>query len=135
MFAELLSYDPDTIDSATREQVANILKARSEILQASAEVGALRARVWAGEAGLEDVIDLKAADLAKLREDYINKMGPFVQSAVDLEELKGMLPMFGMALLQTFKVPMPVVLEALGADVDQIMLLIRQIKSAIEDQD
>lgn len=133
MSAELLNYDPSTVEPEIRAQMAGVLRARNEILRASADVAELRARAWDGEAGATDLIDLKAADLAKIREDYINRLRPFLKEAVDTEGLKDMFPMLVVALLQNFKVPAPVVLEAIGVDVDQIKLFVNSIKDLIED--
>lgn len=133
MFEELLNYDPATISPEIREEVAAILKARSELLVAQAEVAGLRARQWASEDGLGDLIDLKAADLARLREDYGNKGVALFKNAVNVEGLLEMLPMFAVALLQQFKIPLPVLMEAVGMDIDGIKLLVEMARDAISE--
>lgn len=131
MFTELLSYDPETLDPEIREQVSNILQARSELLVVQAEVAGLRARVWAGEDGLDDAIDLKAADLLKLREDHRDQFVKLLKVSVDVEGLVELLPALGVALLQKFNIPLPVVLEASGADIDALKLLVEKTKELI----
>lgn len=133
MLEELLGYDPSTIDDKTRAEVSNILQSRSVLLAAQAEVAGLRARAWAGEVGLNEIIDLKAADLAKLREDYSKSLLALLKRSVDVDGLLEMLPMFGMALLQKLNVPLPVLLESLGADLDAIKALVEIVKEAISD--
>lgn len=133
LLKELLTYDPSSLNAEQREQMAGILKARGEILRASAEVSDLRARAWAGEEGMADLIELKAADLAKLREDYMNQVRPFISTAVNVEGLTGLLPMMAMAVLQNFNIPLPVVMEALGIDVDQIKLLVDKGKEVFDE--
>jgi len=131
LLAELFAYDPAVVDPEIRAKMADILKARGEILRASAEVSDLRARSWAGEEGLTDFIDLKAQDLAKLRDDYGQQMIPFVKDSVDVDGLMGMLPMFGIAVLQNFKVPPMLLLEAL--DIDNIKMVATKLKSLVDE--
>jgi hypothetical protein len=133
LLEELLGYDPSTIDDKTRAEVSKILQSRSVLLTAQAEVAGLRARTWAGEVGLSEIIDLKAADLAKLREDYSKNLLSLLKRSVDVDGLLEMLPMFGMALLQKLNVPLPVLLESLGADLDAIKALVEIVKEAISD--
>src|SRR6187431_883374 len=109
MFAELFTYDPATLDPELREQMAGVLQARSELLTAQAEVAALRARAWGGEAALDAIIDLKSAELAKLRQDSSNQMRALLKESVDLEGLLDVLPTLGVLLLQKFNIPLPVI--------------------------
>lgn len=133
MLEMLLSYDPNSLSEEHRAQMAKILSARGDILRASAEVNDLRARAWAGEEGLADLADLKAADLAKLREDYRDELLPFLKEAVDLEQLQGLIPMVALAAIRSFRIPPPVVMEALGLDVDNMKMLTEQIKKLISE--
>lgn len=133
LLTELLTYDPATIDPSVRYQVAGILQARAELLTRQAEVAALRARAWGGEDGLNDAIDLKAAELTKLRKSNSEKMRALLKDAVDLDGLLDMLPALGVAVLQKFNVPLPVVLEALGVDIDAIKEMVTATKELIED--
>lgn len=133
MLDELFSYDPSTIGPKYREQMAAILKAKGEILALSSEVTSLRARSWAGEEGLTDLIDLKAADLLKLRVDHADLVGPFVKDATDLDALKTLLPMIAMGVMHTFKIPLPIIVEAIGFDVDQFKMLAEAIKELVEE--
>jgi hypothetical protein len=133
LLEELLSYDPSTIDVETRAEVSNILQSRSVLLAAQAEVAGLRARAWAGEAGLSEIIDLKAADLTKLREDNSKSLIALLKKSVDTDGLLEMLPMLGVALLQKLNIPLPVVLEACGVDIDAIKALVEMAREAISD--
>jgi hypothetical protein len=133
VFSNFLSYDPKTIDPAYREQMVEILKARGEILRISAEVSNLRARSWAGEAGADTAAELLAAGLAKARADYISKVRPFLDGVINLDKLKDLLPMLALAGLQVLNVPLPVILEALSVDVDNIKVLAEAIKELIEE--
>lgn len=133
MFAELFTYDPATLDPAIREQMAGVLQARSELLAAQAEVAALRARAWGGEAALDGIIDLKAAELARLRQDNSNRMRALLKGSVDVEELLDVLPTVGVLLLQKFNIPLPVILEAAGVDLDAIKALLEATKELFND--
>ena len=133
MFAELFTYDPATLDPAIREQMAGVLQARSELLVAQADVAALRARAWGGEAALDAIIDLKSAELAKLRQDSSNQMRALLKESVDLEGLLDVLPTLGVLLLQKFNIPLPVILEAAGVDIDGIKTLVEAAKELIND--
>lgn len=132
MLTELLSYDPADIDPALREKMAGILKDRAELLRAQAEVSDLRSRAWAGEEGLSDIIELKAADLTKLREDYMSQVRVLVKDSVDVEGLLGVLPMMGLAVLQKFKVPPTLLLEAMGVDFDHFKKLVDEVKEMLK---
>lgn len=133
MIDQLFSYDPSTIAPKYREQMAEIITARLTYLKASVEVNELRARSWGGEAGLTEIIELKSADLAKLRMDFVEKLMPFLQEVVNLDALKGLLPMVALGVLNTFKVPLPVIGEAIGLDVDNIKMMGESIKELIEE--
>lgn len=133
LLTELFAYDPADIEPEYREKMAGILKARAELFSLSSEVTGLRARAWAGEEGLTDLIDLKAADLAKLREDYGKQMIALFKVSVDVEGLLGLLPMLGLAVLNKFKVPPLLLLEAAGMDVDNLKLIAQQLKELVEE--
>lgn len=133
MFAELFSYDPANLPAEVREQMAAILTTRGVLQRASADVSDLRARAWAGEEGLTEVIELKAADLAKLREDFSAHFVPFIKDSVDLDGLMEMLPMFALGVLSKFKVPPLLLLEAIGMDVDNLKLLADKLKEAFDE--
>ena len=134
MFQELFTYNPADIQPAHREQMAAILKARGEFMRASAEVSDLRARAWAGETGMDDLIELKAADLAKIRQDYAPLMIGLLKESVDVEGLLSLVPMLVAGVLQNFRVPLPVLLEALGVDFDNLKLLAEQLKDFINEE-
>lgn len=133
MFPQLFSYNPDDIDPAHRELMARILKARGEYLRVSAEVSDLRARTWAGEKGLDGVAELKAAYLAKLRTDYTEQVRELLKESVDLEGLTDLIPAVIAGVLQNFKIPLPVLMEAIGVDLDNFKLLSEGLKELIED--
>lgn len=133
MFAELFSYDPAEIDPKYREQMVAILRAKSELLRVTAEVNDLRARTWGGDDSVVGLMELKAADLAALRQDFIALVGPFLEQVVDVEGLKSLLPMIAMAAMQNLKVPFPVIFEACGVDFDQFKLLADQIKEFVSE--
>ncbi|HEY6019066.1 MAG TPA: hypothetical protein VIY48_03975 [Candidatus Paceibacterota bacterium] len=133
MFADLLSYDPSTVDPKYRDQVASVLRARGEFLRASAEVAELRARAWAGEDGLTGIIELKGADLTALRQDHMEKALTFLQDVVNLDQLKSLVPMLMMAVLQNLNVPLPVIGEAIGLDFDAFTLLASQLKEVFDE--
>lgn len=133
MLDQLFSYDPSTISPKHREHMARVTQARVEYLKAAIEVAELRARAWAGEAGLTEVIDLKGSDLTKFRVDYTEKLLPFLQEVVNLDALKSLLPMMALGVLNTFKVPLPVIGEAIGLDVDSIKMMGESIKELIDE--
>lgn len=133
MFDELFSYDPNSVSQEIRSQMIRILKARGEHQRYSAEVSELRARAWAGEDGLTGITELKAADLAALRADYIALVLPFLKASVDVEKLMDLLPALGMAILQTLNVPLPVIMEAAGGDFDNFKMLAEQLKELINE--
>lgn len=133
MFTELFSYDPSAIEPEHRERMAGILKARCEYLRAAAEVMDYRARAWAGEMGLSEIAELKAADLAKLRQDFSKQVMELLKTSVDLEGLMESLPMLVLAVLRNFKVPLPIVMEAIGLDLDQFKFLTEELKKLVND--
>lgn len=133
MFGQLFTYNPADFDEETREKMASILKARAEYLHASAEVLELRCRAWAGEAGIEDLAELKASNLAKLRQDYAERMQNLFVDAVNMEGLVALLPMVAGGVLQNFKIPLPVLLEAAGLDLDYLQIAVRGLKGLFED--
>lgn len=134
MLKELFTYNPDDIHPTHREQMAAILKTRGEFMRASAEVSDLRARAWAGETGLNDLIELKAADLAKLRQDHAPRLIGLLKDSVDVDGLMSLVPMLAAGILQNFRVPLPVLLEALGVDFDNFKLLAEQLKDFINEE-
>lgn len=133
MFDELLSYDPAAVEPQYQERMASILRARGEILRASAEVSDLRARAWAGEQGIAVLIELKAANLAALRQDYTGQLKPFFQDVVDVQHFKELVPMLVLVVLQGLKVPLPVLFEAVGVDFDTFKTLAEQLKEVISE--
>lgn len=133
MLTELFSYDPAEIDPERRKQMSIILSSRAAMVRAQADVGELRARTWAGEDGLNDIIDLKAADLDKLREDYRRHVQEMLSTAVDVQGLLETLPMLALAVLQKFNVPPMLLLEALGVDFDALKVVTEGIKDMIEN--
>lgn len=133
MLTELFSYDPNTISPENRVQMAGILQARGEYLRASAEISDLRARAWSGEEGLGDISDLKAVYLTELRKNYTKQVGVFLKSAVDLEGLKELVPTVLAGVLQNFKTPLPVVMEAVGMDLDNFKIAAEQLKRLMEE--
>lgn len=133
LFSAMFSYDPATLPADKREQMAEILKARGEILRVQAEVVDLRAQSWAGVPGASDLAEIKAQDLAKARLAWVEKAKPFVVASVDTDSLMELLPMIIGGVLQSFKVPLPVVLEALGADVDNLKVMVEALKELLED--
>jgi len=133
MFADLFTYDPAAIDPAIREQMAGLLQARSDLLAAQAEVAALRARAWGGETALDDIIDLKSAELAKLRQDHNDRIRALFKESVDVKELLDVLPTVGVLLLQKLSIPLPVIMEASGMDMDAIKMLVKAAKDLIND--
>jgi len=126
----LLTYNPADLSDDHRTQMAHILKARAELQQASAEVAILRARVFSGDPdpSLPDLIDLKSANLLKLRQDSGHATMAFVKNSVDVDGLLEVLPTIGFLILQKFEAPLPVVLEAMGVDIDAIKLLVSELK-------
>lgn len=132
MLDELLSYDPDALSVKKREQMAKILLARAEFLRAAADVAELRSRAWTGDKGATELAELKGADLTKLRQDYVEHALVVLQDGVNVEHLQSLLPMVMMAALQSFKTPLPVLLEAVGLDIDYFKLASRGIKEFIE---
>ena len=135
MFAELFSYSPDDIEPKYRERMAQILRARGELLRATSEVIDLRGRAWAGEPGLTAIIDLKAAALTALRRDYQQVAVSFAKETIDVDGLLEFLPLILTGILSKFHVPLPVVLEALGADVDGLKLLAELLKKLVDGAD
>lgn len=133
MFTELFSYDPSAIEPEHRERMAGILRARREYLRAAAEVMDYRARTWSGEVGLGEIAEIKAADLAKLRQDFSKQVMELLKASVDLEGLMESLPMLVLAVLRNFKVPLPIVMEAIGLDLDQFKFLTEELKKLVND--
>lgn len=131
--SDLLSYDPALIRPAQREQMANLLRIRGEYLAKVAEVTALRAQSWTGVEGAKDAADLKALELAVPRLAYVNAIRALFKDAVDTDGLVDLLPMFGIAILQKFKVPPALLLEAVGMDIDQIKLFVEAVKEGLSD--
>lgn len=130
----LLAYDPATIDPATRAKVAGVLKARSELLTVQGELAALRAVTWAGSnESLTEVIELKSAVLKKLRKDHSEKQLSLLKESVDVDGLLDILPDLGVALLEKLNVPLPVILEIVGADFDGIKDMLAAGKELINE--
>lgn len=129
----LLSYDPASMPEESRQQMANILKTRGEYLRSAAEIADLRARIWSGEQGLNDITELKGASLTNIRALYIEQVITLLKDSVDLEGIMALMPMIIGGLLQSFKVPIPVMFEAIGSDVDQLKILVEGIQGLLED--
>jgi hypothetical protein len=130
---ELFSYDPKDIRPEIREQMAGLLRMRMDLLRATTEVLEYRARVWAGEAGLEDIAELKAADLARLRADHLALVIDLVKNSVNVEGLKGLFPVVLVGVLQNVNIPLPVILEAVGADLDNFKSVAESLKRLVEE--
>jgi len=133
LLTELLSYEPADLDPELRSKVASILHARSELLARQAQVAGLRAQVWSGVDGLTDIIDLKAAELAKLRKANSEKARDLLKDAVDLEGLLEILPAIGVSVLEKFNIPLPVVLEVIGVDIDAIKEAVSATQELIKE--
>lgn len=133
MLSELFSYDPKDIDPEHRVLMAGILQARGEYLRASAEISDLRARAWSGEEGLGDIADLKAVYLTKLRADYTEQVRALLVDAVDVGGLMELIPAVLAGVLQNFKVPLPVLMEAFGIDLDNFKMASDALKDLMED--
>lgn len=116
MLAAFLDYDPDLIDPKYKAQLAEIFKLRSELLLAGSEISALRARAWAGETGLDEEINMREEGIKKIKKSYGTKLTAIVKDSVDVAGLAAMLPRVGMSVLQKFKVPPLLLLEALGVN-------------------
>ena len=56
-----------------------------------------------------------------------------LKESVDLEGLLDVLPTLGVLLLQKFNIPLPVILEAAGVDIDGIKTLVEAAKELIND--
>lgn len=133
MFDALLAYDPATVSPEIREKLAGILSNRAELLALQAEVTALRARAWSGEKGLDALIDLKAVGLVKLRKNNGERLLSLLKESVDVDGLVDLLPTIGIALLQKLNVPLPVILEAAGADIDAIKEMVKAAQELISE--
>lgn len=133
MLSGLLTYDVNDLDSVTRMKVADILKTRAEVLHATAEATQLRARVWAGEESLTDLAEAKAAELYQLRENYAKLVHPFAKSAIDVDSLVELIPMILDGVLQSVKVPIPLLMEIFGADIDNIKNIANGLKKINEE--
>lgn len=133
MFSALFAYNPDALPAEQREAMAAILKARGEMLKVQAEVVDLRAQAWAGVAGASDLADLKGQDLQKVRQAWLEQVRPFLKDAVDVENLMELVPAVVAGVLQSFKIPLPIILESLGVDVDGIKLAAEGLKELLED--
>lgn len=133
MFSALFAYNPDSLPAEQREAMAGILKARGEMLKVQAEVVDLRAQAWAGVQGASDLAEIKGQDLQKVREAWLNQVRPFLAGSVDLENLMELVPAVVAGVLQSFKVPLPIILESLGVDVDGIKLAAEGLKELLED--
>jgi hypothetical protein len=133
LFADMFSFSPTDVEPEYRERLAAIHRKRAEYLHAQAEIADLRARTWSGETGLEGITDLKGADIAKIRQEFVENFSSLLKEAVNVEGLLSMLPMVAMGVLQNLKVPLPTLMEAAGADFDQLKLLVEQLKDFIEE--
>ena len=132
MLSDFLNSDMSSVDPQLRERVAYILKSRAELMRALTELTELRARMWAGETGLEGIIDLKTADLAKMREDFGKGAIGLIQESIDVDGIVSLLPVFGLALLRNFKVPIPVILEIIGLDTNQVKQISKTLKEFVD---
>lgn len=132
LFNHVLNYDPNDLDPAIREQMATIIKARAEFLTASAQVATMRARIWAGEDGLTSLAEIQANDLTKARMDYVEHARALLKESVDLEGLKNLAPMIVAGVLQSVRVPFPVLFEALGVDIDQVKVVAHLLRELFE---
>lgn len=133
IFSAMFSYDPNTLPAEQRVAMADILKTRSEVLRAQAEVADVRARAWAGEAGASDLADIKAQDLQNLRQGWLEKLAPFLKDAVDTDSLMELVPVIVAGALQSFKIPFPIILESVGIDVDGVKMAAEGLKDLLED--
>lgn len=116
----LLSSDPDALNPAQKEQMAAILKARAEMMSAGAALAALRARVWEGDAEAE--VAAKAAQEAatEASKKFTALALPFLKDSVNPEPLVLAAPIVISALIQSIKVPLPFIFEALGTDTNKL---------------
>lgn len=133
LFEHVLRYEPTDLDPALRERMAVVTKARGEYLAAASEVAIMRSRVWSGEKDLTDLAEIQAANFAKLREDYAQSMRGLVMEAVDLDSLAELVPMIVGGVLQSVKIPIPLLMEAIGLDIDQVKLLAKSLRDVFEE--
>lgn len=133
LFEHVLTYDPKTIDPEIRESMGRIIQARADYLAASAQVAAMRAKIWAGDTNLSALADIQADDLTKARLDYAMQVRNLVKEAIDLDSLMELVPMIIAGLLQSVKVPFPVLFEAVGVDLDQVKLAAEALRDMFEE--
>lgn len=134
MLAEmLLNYDPNTVKPEYRARVAKMYAIRSQILRANADISDLRARAWEGDSSLNVEADRLEEELIRLRKTHNLELRTFFESAVDVDGMKDMFPMFAMAFLQHLKVPLPVLLEALGINTRQLKGHVDQLKGMFKE--
>ncbi|HSE60727.1 MAG TPA: hypothetical protein VLA88_00355 [Candidatus Saccharimonadales bacterium] len=134
VLAQLLTYDPDNLPQGVRDQVARILQERAEHEEAAAELHRLRARQMTGEKGLQDLIELKTRELTKERVEYMQAAGAFVREHVDLAGLQGVASTALLLTLQSLRVPLPILLEIIGVDLDAVMRHAATIKTFLSGQ-
>lgn len=129
----LLDYDINTVKPEYRASVAKMYAVRAQILRMNAEISDLRARAWEGDSSLSVEADRLEKEAAKLRRAHTLELRTFFQSAVDLDGMSELFPMFAMALLQHLKVPLPVLLEALGINARQLKGQVEQLRDMLKE--
>ncbi len=133
LFKHMFTYNPEDLDPEIRTSMSALLMARAEYLIAQAEVMNLRSRIWGGEKNLDSFAELKAAELAKVREDYSQRVQAIFKDAVDVDGLAELIPMIAGGVLQNFTIPLPVLLEATGLDLDYLKIIVEKLKGLFEE--
>jgi len=101
-----------------RESLANLLQVRNEYTQAVIILNQKRIELLRDytEAGEERLTDFSSMVIAPIRRRVTDQTAIILNDVVDIEGLKGMLPMVAMALVQNINLPL--LFGALGIEPD-----------------
>ncbi|HET6746806.1 MAG TPA: hypothetical protein VFH06_01730 [Candidatus Saccharimonadales bacterium] len=124
-----LSGSFDSLDPEKRRKLADYLEVRNEYLEMTIKLNELRIRtlVEPTAANQDAVNNYASAVLAPMRAKHNELASNLVRDAVNVESLKGMLPMLAMAL--TSSIDVPLLLTTLNVDPDMIEKIVGEASS------
>jgi hypothetical protein len=121
------------LDLETRTALASFLSDRNEYTKQLLKLNELRIKVLQNPTpdGEKQLAEYSSAIVAPLRGKLSEQTVELLKRAIDLDSLKGLLPIIFLGVTQAINVPM--LLTILGIDPDMIEQLVGQAKKFVKD--